>query len=267
MAVNRELTVRDVLQQIKDDEIEFVDLKFVDLLGGLQHLTFAADALDEGAFARGLNFDGSSVRGFQAIAESDLLMRPDPATLFRDPFHDEPTLSMFCDIVDPKGHKSYSRDPRGVARRAETLLQSIGLGDVAYFGLEIEFYVFDDVRFDSATQHAFYFVNGENAFWNTGQGGKPNLGHRVGKKGGYFAAPPKDAFHNLRSKMVKVLRSIGIQPELHHHEVGGAGQNEIGFRFDSLLKSADNAIKFKYAIKNTATRYGKTATFMPKPLF
>ena len=260
-------SARDVLQEIREEEIQFLDVKFLDLFGGLQHITFAADSIDEETFRRGVNIDGSSVRGFQSIHESDLLLRPDPASVFRDPLFDEPPLSVFGDVVDPRGHKPYSRDPRGVAKRAERLLQSLGIGDTASFGLEIEFYVFDDVRFDQTTQHAFYFINSEGASWNTGQGDRPNLGHRSGRKSGYFAAPPRDAFHNLRSKMTQVLRSVGIEPELHHHEVGGAGQNEIGFRFDGLTNAADNAVKFKYVVKNTATRYNKIATFMPKPLF
>lgn len=260
-------SARDVLHEIREQEIEFLDLKFVDLFGALQHITFPAAGVDEGMFARGVNFDGSSVRGFQSIHQSDLLLRPDPSSLFRDPFFDEPTLSVFCDVVDPRGSKPYSRDPRGVAKRAERLLQSLGIADSSSFGLEIEFYVLDDVRYDTATQHAFYFVNSEAAFWNSGQGDKPNLGHRSGRKRAYFAAPPRDAFHNLRSKMSQILRSVGIEPELHHHEVGAAGQNEIGFRFDGLTRSADNAIKFKYVVKNTAQRFGKTVTFMPKPLF
>jgi glutamine synthetase len=252
---------------MREQEIEFLDLKFVDLFGGLQHITYPAAAIDEGTFARGVNFDGSSVRGFQSIHESDLLLRPDAASLFRDPFFDEPSLSVFCDVIDPRGTKPYSRDPRGVAKRAERLLQSLGIGDMASYGLEVEFYVLDDVRFEQATQHAYYFVNSEAAFWNTGQSDKPNLGHRSARKSAYFAAPPRDAYHNMRSKISKVLQSVGIEPELHHHEVGAAGQNEIGFRFDSLTRAADNAIKFKHVVKNTVTRYGKTATFMPKPLF
>jgi glutamine synthetase len=267
MAPNREVSARDVLQRIRDEEIAFVDLKFVDLFGCLQHITFDADMLDEATFLRGINFDGSSVRGFQSISESDLLLRPEPATVFRDPFYDEPTLSLFGDVVDPNGYKPYSRDPRGVAKRASQLMRSLGIGDAAYFGLEVEFYVFDDVRFDTATQHSFYFINSEDAFWNSGRSDRPNLGHRSGRKSGYFAAPPMDAHANLRSKMSQLLRTVGIRPELHHHEVGAAGQNEIGFRFDTLTRASDNAVKFKYVVKNTAQRLGKSATFMPKPLF
>jgi glutamine synthetase len=260
-------SAQDVLKRIRDNEIEFVDLKFVDLYGSLQHLTFAADCIDEGAFQHGVNFDGSSVRGFQAIAESDLLLKADPSSATADPFHDAPTLSLFCDIVDPKGYKPYSRDTRGVAKRAERLLRAEGIADKAFFGLEVEFYLFDSVRFDTSTQHGFYFVDSDEAFWTSSDSGRRSSGRRTGRKSGYFAAPPSDTDVNLRSKISQVLRAFGIRPELHHHEVGGAGQNEIGFRFDTLLRAADNAINFKYAVKNTAARFGKTATFMPKPLF
>ncbi|MCO4769817.1 MAG: type I glutamate--ammonia ligase [Deltaproteobacteria bacterium] len=268
MTKTRPPTARDVLRRIQAEEILFVDLKFTDLFGGLQHLTLLADTLDEGSFTRGLNFDGSSVRGFQAISQSDLLLRPDPASIFRDPFFDDPTLSMFCDVVNPKTQGPYSRDPRGVAKRAEIAARSLGIADAAYYGLESEFYVFDDVRYDQATQHGFYFINSDAAFWNSGaEAGRPNLGHRATKKRAYFASPPKDGFHNLRGKISLVLREMGMTIELHHHEVGAAGQNEIGVRFDTLSRSADNVIKFKYTVKNVAQRYGKTATFMPKPLF
>jgi len=260
-----ETTVRDVLKQIRDDEITFVDLKFVDLFGGLQHITFPAAALDEGSFVRGVNFDGSSVRGFQAIAESDLLLKPDTNTVFRDPFFDEPTVSLFCDILDPAGYKPYSRDPRGVAQRAARLVRSLGIADSASFGLEMEFYLFDDVRFDQATRHGFYFINGESTS-NTGPVGQAGLGRVAGQKGGYFAAPPLDAFHNIRGKMSQLMEVSGLTPVMNHHEVGAAGQNEIGFEHATLVQAADNAVKFKYIIKNTAHRYGKTATFMPKPL-
>jgi glutamine synthetase len=266
----RKTSIGDVLRRITDEKIEFVDMKFVDVFGGLQHITFSADAVDEGMFRRGINFDGSSVRGFQAIHESDLLLRPDAGSVFADPFFDDPTLSLFCDIVDPNGFKPYRRDPRGVAKRAEKALRGLGIADVSYFGLELEFYLFDEVRFDQAAQHGFYFLDTEAAFWNTGGSGKAgsaNRGHRAGRKSAYFAAPPIDESHNMRSKLTKMLRLVGVTPELHHHEVGAAGQNEIGIRFASLTRAADDAIKFKYTIKNTADRFGKTATFMPKPLF
>jgi glutamine synthetase len=261
----QDITVRDILKRIREEEIAFVDLKFLDLFGGLQHIAFPAAALDEGNLVRGVNFDGSSVRGFQAISESDLLLKPDTRSVFRDPFYDEPTLSLFCDILDPEGYKPYSRDPRGVAQRAERLVRSIGLADSASFGVEMEFYLFDDVRFEQATRHGFYFIDSEPTPASAVADG-PNSSRRPVRKNAYFAPPPVDAFHNLRGKISTLLETAGVQPEMNHHEVGGAGQNEIGFRFAGLTQTADNAAKFKYVVKNTAHRYGKTATFMPKPL-
>ena len=264
-----ETTVRDVLRRVRDESIQFVDMKFVDVFGGLQHITFPVESVDDGMFLRGINFDGSSIRGFQSIHESDLLLKPDPASVFLDPFFDDPTLSLLCDIVDPNGMQPYARDPRGVAQRAERALRGLGIADTAFLGLEIEFYLFDDVRFDQAPQHGYYFLDSPAAS-NTGPpepGSRTSRGHRPGRKSAYFAAPPIDATYNLRSKISQMLRAVGIQPELHHHEVGAAGQNEIGFKFDRLTRTADNAIKFKYTVKNTADRFDKTATFMPKPLF
>lgn len=265
----RRISARDVVHQIREQEAEFFDFKFVDLLGSLQHLTVPADAVSESTFLNGFGFDGSSVRGFTGISEADMVLRPDPNSLFLDPFYDAPTLSTFCNVVDPVAHKPFSRDPRSVAQRAERLVRSLGIADVAYFGPEMEFYILDDVRFDQSTQHGFYYVNAEGAFWNTGDqsGGKKNLGGRLGRKRGYFAAPPGDNYHNMRCKISSILRTVGLTPELHHHEVGGAGQSEIGFRFGPLTTQADRAIIFKYVVKNTVRRYGKTATFMPKPLF
>jgi glutamine synthetase len=260
-------TARDVLKIIREDEIEFVDFKFVDLFGTLQHLTLPARHVDESTFREGLGFDGSSVRGFQEINESDMVMRPDPNSVFHDPFFDDPTISMFCDIIDPIRHAPYSRDPRGVARRAEAVIRSLGIADTAYLGPELEFFVLDDVRYHQSTEAGYYFLNAEGAFWNSGEGGGQNLGHRAQRKGAYFAAPPMDTHHNLRNKMSKVLDSVGLDVELHHHEVGAAGQNEIGFKFGTLTNQADKALKFKYVVKNVARRYGKAATFMPKPLF
>jgi glutamine synthetase len=259
------ISVRDVLKRIREDEIEFVDLKFVDLFGGLQHITFPAAALDEGSFARGVNFDGSSVRGFQAISESDLILKPDTNSTFRDPFFDDATISMFCDILDPNGYKPYSRDPRGVAERAERLLRSLGLADAASFGVEMEFYVFDDVRFEQSSRHGYYFIDSE-ATQQVGDRA-PVRQHRPRAKNAYFAAPPRDPSHNLRGKISRMMDVVGLVPELHHHEVGSSGQNEIGFKYATLLNAADNSVKFKYVVKNTAHRYQKIATFMPKPLF
>ena len=266
MARKYQVTALDVLKQIKEHDIKFLDLKFVDLFGTLQHLTVPTEVVDEDTFRHGVGFDGSSVRGFQKINESDMLLMPDPNSMFRDPFFDDPALSVFCDVIDPDGYKPYSRDPRGVARRAEKLIRSLGIADTAYFGPELEFFVFDDVSFDQATQHGYYFLNSKAAFWSTGGKEGPSLGHQAARKEAYFAAPPVDQYNNLRSKISDVLTLAGIEPELHHHEVGAAGQCEIGFRFGPLLLQADSAIKYKYVVKNVVDRYGKTVTFMPKPL-
>jgi glutamine synthetase len=267
MPSDKRITARDILQRIKDEEIRFLDLKFVDLFGTLQHLTVPAEVVDEGSFRQGFGFDGSSVKGFQKISESDMLLLPDPNSVFLDPFFDDPALSVFCDIADPVKRAPYSRDPRGIARRAETFMRSQGIADNAFFGPEIEFFIFDEVSFDQATQHGYYFLNSSAAFWSSGKkDGGPSLGHQAGRKQAYFAAPPMDHYNNLRSKISNVLRSTGIETELHHHEVAAAGQCEIGFRFGPLLLQADAAIKYKYIVKNVVDRFGKTATFMPKPL-
>ena len=190
MAKARATTARDVFRKIKDEEIQFLDVKFVDLSGTLQHITLPVEAVEEDFFKKGLGFDGSSVRGFQKINESDMKLLPDAGTLFVDPFFDDPTLSVFCDVVDPSGYRPYSRDPRGVARRAERLLRSLGIADEVFFGAELEFFVFDDVRYGEATQHSYFFVDSEAAFWNTGKEGGANLAHRAGRKLAYFAATP-----------------------------------------------------------------------------
>jgi glutamine synthetase len=260
-------SARDVVRLISERDIQFLDLKFVDLLGTLQHLTLPAENVDEALFRNGMAFDGSSVRGFTKINQSDMLLIPDASSVFEDPFFDDPALSVFCDIVDPNGRYTFSRDPRSVARRAEGLLRSLGIADTAFFGPEIEFFIFDDVRFDQATQHGYYFLNSAAASWSTGDGSSgPNLGHQAAQRGAYFSAPPIDQYNNLRSKISHVLKRVGLAPELHHHEVGAAGQCEIGFKFGPLLQQADAAIKYKYVVKNVVDRYGKTATFMPKPL-
>ena len=266
MARRDRVTARDVMRMIRDDEIRFLDLKFVDLFGTLQHLTVPTEVVDEGTFKQGFSFDGSSVRGFQKISESDMLLMPDPNSVFRDPFFDDPALSVFCDIVDPVRRVPYSRDPRGIARRAERLVRSLGIADVVNFGPELEFFIFDDVRFDQATQHGYYFLNSSAAFWSAGQEGGRGLGHQAARKQAYFAAPPVDQYNNLRSKISNVLQLAGLEVELHHHEVGAAGQCEIGFRFGPLLLQADAAVKYKYIVKNVVDRFNKTATFMPKPL-
>jgi glutamine synthetase len=264
--VSDALGPKDVLGQIKDDQIEFVDFKFVDIFGMLQHVTAAADTVSETTFNRGIGFDGSSVRGFQNINESDMILMPDPESAFIDPFFDRPVLSMFCDVIDPRGMTPYTRDPRGVARRAERLLRSEGIADTANLGPELEFFIFDSVSFSQETQHGYYFLNSDSASWNTGLQDDINRGHQAAVKQAYFAAPPVDNYHNLRSDIAQMLRQCGLSPELHHHEVGAAGQCEIGFRFGPLKHQADAATKYKYIVKNMVSKLGKTATFMPKPL-
>lgn len=266
--MSRAKSAGDVLRWIKNENIKFLDLKFVDLFGSLQHVTFPTSNVDEGLFANGMGFDGSSVKGFQAIDKSDMLLKPDPSSAFVDPFFDDPTISVFGDIIDPIGYKPYVRDTRGVARRAEELVRAKGIADTVFMGPELEFFIFDDVRYDQTPQHGFYYIRNEGAFWNTGsEGFEGGSGHRPAQKGAYYAAPPADGYLNLRNKMTSVLQMVGLEVELHHHEVAAAGQNEIGFKFARLRDAADNSIKFKYVIKNVAARYNKTATFMPKPLF
>ncbi len=258
-------TVRSVLQRMKDDNIQFLDLKFVDLFGTLHHLTLDADMVDEGAFTNGFSFDGSSVQGFQSINESDMILKPDPTSVFLDPIFEVPTLSVFCDVIDPRGFMSYERDPRGVARRTEQLLRSEGIADTIFIGPELEFFIFDEVRFDQATQFGYYYLNSAAAFWNVGKEGR-NLGTNAARKRAYMASPPIDKYNNLRSKISQILKTVGLTPELHHHEVAAAGQSEIAFRFGPLLEQADRAMKYKYIVRNVVDRYDKTVTFMPKPL-
>ncbi len=259
-------SVREVLRTIKEQNIEFVDLKFVDLFGHLHHFTLAIESFDEDLFIKGMGFDGSSVRGFQAIHESDMVMKPDPSSMFIDPFMDDPTVSFFCNILLPGKREVYSRDTRAVAQRAERFLKTSGIADKAYYGPELEFYLFDSVRFDQNTHEGYYHLDNSASFWQSGSTEK-NLGYKPGRKRAYFTSPPNDRYHNVRSTMVKVLRQVGVDGELHHAEVGSGGQNEIGIGFGTLTDMADNAIKYKYVIKNVARRLGITATFMPKPLF
>lgn len=266
MKRSNQVTVRDVQRAIKDNNIQFVDLKFVDLFGRLLHITLTVEAFDEDLFIKGMGFDGSSVRGFASIERSDMLIKPDPNSMFIDPFMDEPTLAFFCNIVFPGKREVYSRDTRAVAQRAERFLLSSGIADVAYYGPELEFFLFDSVRFDQNTREAYYHVENSASFWETGSK-ENNLGYKPLRKQAYFASAPIDVYHNLRSKMVKVLNQVGVVAELHHAEVASGGQNEIGIRFGTLVEMADSALKYKYVVKNIAQRYGKTATFMPKPLF
>ncbi|HZT43987.1 MAG TPA: type I glutamate--ammonia ligase [Chthonomonadaceae bacterium] len=261
------LTPRDVIDLAREKEAKIVDIRFTDLIGQEQHFSIPVTELSEDTFADGLGFDGSSIRGFQAINESDMLLMPDPNTAYIDPFTDVTTLNIVCDIEDPITRERYSRDPRQVAKKAEQYLQSTGLADLAYFGPEAEFYIFNDVRFDQTSHSGFYYVDSDEGVWNSGRDEKPNLGYKIPYKRGYFPVPPADSLQDLRTEMMLNLIESGIEVEVQHHEVGTAGQAEIDLRFDTLLRMADKMQKYKYIIKNTAFQNGYTVTFMPKPLF
>jgi glutamine synthetase len=263
-----EPTPKGVIDFASSSGVEFVDFKFTDLPGTLQHFSVPIEELGEDSFADGVGFDGSSIRGFQAIQESDMLLVPDPATALVDPIYEVPTLSMMCNVVDPVTRETYSRDPRNVALKAERFLIESGIATLSYWGPEAEFYIFDHVSYDAREEGAFYAIDSEEGIWNTGRNnGAANLGHRPKFKQGYFPAPPLDSFQDLRSRMVLALKSIGVRVETHHHEVGTAGQAEIDLRFAPLTKQADQMQLYKYVIKNVAKREGKTVTFMPKPIF
>ena len=258
---------KDLAPWLQENQVEFIDLKFIDLPGQWQHYTLHASEFGPGFINSLIAFDGSSIRGFQEIHESDMALRIDPSTAFIDPFMDDPTVSFICNVLDPITRTPYSRDPRWVARKAENYLRASGVATISYWGPEAEFYVFDEIRYDSTNNRAFYEVDSSEGAWNTARKEGPNLGSKIRLKGGYFPVPPLDSLHNLRSKMVSVMRSIGVPAELHHHEVGTAGQSEIGVRFNTMVASGDDTMKYKYVVKNVARRYGKTATFMPKPLW
>jgi glutamine synthetase len=269
-----EVSGRDVLEFAQAHGVRMVDFKFTDLPGTWQHLGLSVHALDEEAFAEGLGFDGSSIRGFQEIDESDMVLIPDPSTALIDPFHEQKTMSLVCDVIDPITREPYSRDPRHVARKAERHLLETGIADTCYMGPEAEFYVFDHVSFDQRANTAFYEVDSVEAYWNRGQtfgasrnGGERNLGFKIRSQQGYFPTQPSDTHGDVRARMVVALEEMGIACEFQHHEVGSAGQAEINVRFATLLRMADQLQMQKYVIKNVAHRAGKSATFMPKPLF
>lgn len=261
------MSPEDVLGMVRGEGVQFVDLRFCDLLGTMQHFTVPATQLTEASFDEGFAFDGSSIRGFQEIQESDMILVPDPNTAIRDPFMLHPTLSLICWVKDPITGESYSRDPRFVAQKAQNYLRGTGVADTAYFGPEAEFFIFDEVRYDQNQFSGFYEVDSIEGQWNSGRDEQPNLGHKIRYKQGYFPLPPTDHFQDLRSEMALTMERCGIDVEIHHHEVGTAGQSEIDIRFDTLLTSADNIMLYKYIVKNVARQNGKTATFMPKPLF
>ena len=260
-------TAQDVLRQIKDEGIELIDLKFIDLHGKWQHLTVTPDLVEEEAFTEGVAFDGSSIRGWKAINESDMAMVPDPNTAWIDPFYGHKTLSLICSIQEPRSGKPYSRCPRALAQKALDYLGSTGLADTAYFGPEPEFFVFDDVRYKSANGSSFYSVDSIENPWNTDrveEGG--NLANKIQLKEGYFPVAPNDTLQDMRTEMLLTMGSLGVPIEKHHHEVA-TSQHELGMKFAELITAADNVMIYKYVVRNVAKKYGKTATFMPKPIF
>ncbi len=259
-------TVADVMKLVSDNEIKFVDYRFTDTRGKWQHITTPVSQFNEAKFEEGQAFDGSSIAGWKGIEASDMLLIPDAGSAFVDPFFEEPTLVLVCDVIEPTDGKSYERDPRSIAKRAEAYLKATGLGDTAFFGPEPEFFLFDSVRWSTEPNHSFYAIDEYEAPWNSGaqlEGG--NRGHRPRVKGGYFPVPPIDSTQDMRSEMSLILESLGIPVEVHHHEVAGAGQCEIGTKFSTLVERADWTQLQKYVIQNVANAYGKTATFMPKP--
>ncbi|HEY3079526.1 MAG TPA: type I glutamate--ammonia ligase [Chloroflexota bacterium] len=258
----------DVLAFVKESGVKMVDVKFVDLPGLWQHFSIPAGELEEDMFTDGLGFDGSSIRGFQKIHESDMLLMPDPTTAIIDPACRVPTLSIVCNVAEPGTKKPYSRDPRYVSQKAEKYLVETGIATTSYWGPEAEFFIFNDIRFDQTSHSGYYYIDAEEGIWNSGaQNGKPNLGYRPRTKEGYFPVPPMDKLQDLRSEMVLKMIESGLRVEVQHHEVGTAGQAEIDLRFDTMTKMADQTMLYKYIIKNVAYQNGYTATFMPKPLF
>ena len=261
------MTPKDVLEFAKESDARVVDLRFMDFPGLWQHFTVPICELDEGSFEDGFGFDGSSIRGWQPINASDMLVVPDPSTAKMDPFFETPTLVLICNIVDPVTRESYTRDPRFITRKAEAYLKSSGIGDTAYFGPEAEFFIFDDIRFETSRNTAFYKIDSIEGIWNSGRDEGPNLGYKPRHKEGYFPVPPMDKFQDLRTEMLVTLENLGIPIEAQHHEVATAGQAEIDMRFKPLLEMADQLMWFKYVLKNVAAQNGHTVTFMPKPIF
>ena len=261
------MSATDVLNKINEYGVKFVDFRFTDTKGKEQHVSVPAAMLEEDTFTEGKMFDGSSVAGWKGINESDMILMPDPDTALLDPFTDEPTLNITCNIIEPATGEGYERDPRSIAMRAEAYLKASGIADTANFGPENEFFVFDDVKWTTAMGHCSYQIGSEEAAWSSGNDYEDgNIGHRPGVKGGYFPVPPVDSLHDIRSAMCLAMEEMGLQVEVHHHEVGTAGQCEIGVAFNTLVRKADEVQTLKYCIHNVAHSYGKTATFMPKPL-
>ena len=261
------MTPKEFFEFAKKNGAEMMDLKFVDLLGTWQHCSFPVEVLDEGTFTEGLGFDGSSIRGWQGIHQSDMMAVPDLSTVCMDPFFAQPTASVIANIVDPETRKDYSRDPRHVARKAEAYLKQTGIADTCYIGPEPEFFIFDEVRYEQNQHRSMYEIYSVEGAWNTARFEEPNLGYKPSFKGGYFPVSPTDTLGDIRAEMVAEMRKVGIVIEAHHHEVATAGQAEIDMRFTNLLKMGDQLMWYKYICKNVARRNGKTVTFMPKPVF
>jgi glutamine synthetase len=261
------MTPQDVMKMVQENEVKFVDFRFTDTKGKEQHVGVPVSAFDEDKFESGHAFDGSSIAGWKGIQASDMLLMPDPNTAYIDPFFDETTLVLSCDVIDPADGKGYDRDPRSIANRAEAYLKSSGIGDTAYFGPEPEFFIFDSVEWKVGMSGAYHKIFSEEGAWSSDtkfEGG--NTGYRPAVKGGYFPVPPVDSFNDMRAAMCLALEACGVPVEVHHHEVATAGQNEIGTKFDTLVRRADQTQILKYIVQNVAHQYGKTATFMPKPI-
>lgn len=261
------MTPEEVLKFAKENNVKAVDIRFMDFPGIWQHFTVPISELELASFEDGFGFDGSSIRGWQPINASDMLAIPDAKTAVIDPFFEVPTLVLIANIVDPITRESYSRDPRYIAQKAEAYLKRTGIGDTAYFGPEAEFFMFDNVRYASSRNSAFYFLDSEEAIWNSGKEEEPNLGYKIRHKEGYVPVPPTDKYQDIRTEMMLTLEKVGIQVERQHHEVATAGQAEIDMRFKSIVEMGDQLVWFKYILKNVAYKYGYTVTFMPKPLF
>ena len=257
---------QDVLKLVKDNKCQFIDLKFIDLPGTWQHYTLPIKEL-ESLFEEGNGFDGSSIRGFRPIHESDMLLFPDPATAVVDPILSPSTLSLICDVRDPMDGKAYDHDPRYVAKKAEAYLKSTGIADTSFWGPELEFFIFNSIAFETTSHSSFYEIDSQEGIWNSGDNSEPNLGYRPRHKEGYFPCPPTDQMHDIRTEMTLKMVAAGIDIEKHHHEVATGGQVEFGMRFDTLLRQADKVMMYKYVAKNVAIQNGYTVTFMPKPLF
>ncbi len=259
-----------VIEYVRTNNVPIVDFRFTDLLGTSQHFSIPAKLLDTNMFEKGTGFDGSSIRGFQTIDESDMLIVPDPSAAFMDPVLEVPTLAIICDVRDPITGEDYSRDPRYVARKAEAYLRSTGIADTSYWGPEAEFFIFDSARFDYRTNEGYFFIDSDEGIWNSGRGnlpGEPNLAHRPRHKEGYFPLPPVDSQQDLRSNIILAMMAAGLNIDKHHHEVATAGQGEIGLRFGPLVQECDAIQIYKYIVKAVSRKHGKVATFMPKPLF